>query len=66
MQKEDFQEYLQEHLKPPNMGPYKVLRTVRKIYKKSAPIQGDMHMKFIDTFAKMNTHSATIPGDLPF
>ena len=53
VKKEDFQEYLQEHsnLKPPNIGPYKVLKAIKKMNKNSSTIPGDLPMKIISSFA---------------
>ena len=53
VKKEHFEEYLKQHSKekPPNIGPYKVYRTIKKMNKNSATIPGDLPMKIISKFA---------------
>ena len=48
-----FSEYLQQHneQKPPNIGPYKVFRTIRKMNRNSATVPGDLPIKLISRFA---------------
>ena len=50
---QDISEYLKQHNneKPPNIGPYRVFRTLRKMNRKAATIPGDLPMKIISTFA---------------
>ena len=49
---EDFEEYLNEiSSKPPNVGPYKVLKTIRKMRKNASTVKGDLPMKIISEFA---------------
>ena len=51
---EHFEEYLQKNSteKPPNIGPYLVYRTIRKMNKNSATIPGDLPMKLISKYAE--------------
>ena len=48
-----FGEYLQEHRnkKPPNVGPYRVFRTLKKMNRNAATVPGDLPMKIISIFA---------------
>ena len=50
---EHFVEYLQENRqeKPPNIGPYLVYRSIKKMNKKSATLPGDLPMKLISKYA---------------
>ena len=49
---EDFSEYLANiSTKPPNIGPYKVLKTIKKMRKNACTIKGDLPMKVISEFA---------------
>ena len=53
VQNEHFGEYLKQHSnqKPPNIGPYRVFRTIKKMNKNAATVPGDLPMKVIATFA---------------
>ena len=53
VQYEDFKDYLEsnKHLKPPNIGPYKILKTIKKMNTKSATVSGDLPIKIINRFA---------------
>ena len=48
-----FGEYSQQHQdkKPPNIGPYKVFRTLKKMNRNVATVPGDLPMKILSTFA---------------
>ena len=50
---EHFKSYIEsnKHLKPPNIGPYKIFKTIKKMNKKSATVPGDLPMRIIDGFA---------------
>ena len=50
---EHFQKYLEKHksLKPPNIGPYKVFKAIKKMNRNSAAVPGDLPIKLIDRFA---------------
>ena len=49
---ENFEEYLKNiSSKPPNIGPFKVLKTIRKMRKNAATVKGDLPMKIISEFA---------------
>ena len=49
---EDFSEYLANiSTKPPNIGPYKVLKTIKKMRKNACTIKGDLPMKVSSEFA---------------
>ena len=49
---EHFSQYLGNNdLKPPNIGPYKVFKTIKKMNQRCATVQGDLPMKLIVTFA---------------
>ena len=49
---EDFCEYLNNNQKkPPNVGPYKVFKAIKKMNKNCATVQGDLQMKVISTYA---------------
>ena len=50
---EDFQKYLDRnaHFKPPNISPFKVLKTIKKMNQNAATVPGDLPMKIISKFA---------------
>ena len=49
---EDFEKYLNNIItKPPNIGPYKVTKTIRSMRKNAATVEGDLPMKIISEFA---------------
>ena len=50
---EHFKEYLEEHSsqEAPNIGPYKIFKTIKKMNKNSAAVPGDLPMKLICRFA---------------
>ena len=49
---EHFSQYLDStNEKPPNIGPYKVFKTIKKMNQKCATVKGDIPMKLIVTFA---------------
>ena len=52
VKKEDFCEYLKSiNEKPPNIGPYKVFKAIKKMNQNCATVLGDLPMKLISTFA---------------
>ena len=51
VQKNDFEEFLKNVPPPPNIGPFKVLKTIRKMRKNVATVKGDFPMKIISEFA---------------
>ena len=52
VKKEDFEDYLKNvSSKPPNIGPYKVLKSIKKMRKNAATVKGDLPMKIISEFA---------------
>ena len=52
VKKEDFEDYLKNvSSKPPNIGPYKVLKSIKKMRKNAAKVKGDLPMKIISEFA---------------
>ena len=50
---DDFKDYIEsnKHLKPPNIGPYKIFKTIKKMNTKSATVPGDLPIKIISRFA---------------
>ena len=48
-----FENYLtsNKHEMPPNVGPYKVLKTIKKMNKRASSVPGDIPMKIIQKFA---------------
>ena len=52
MRDEDFKDYLKNvSSKPPNVGPYKVCKTIKKMKKNVATVKGDLPMKIISEFS---------------
>ena len=50
---EDFKDFLEKHgsANPPNVGPFKVFKTIKKMNKKAATVPGDLPIKLIQIFA---------------
>ena len=50
---DDFKDFLTIHggESPPNVGPFKVFKTIKKMNKKAATVPGDLPMKLIQMFA---------------
>ena len=56
VKEEDFQDFLKNITTvPPNVGPFKVLKTIRKMKKNVATVKGDLPMKIISEFADIFT-----------
>ena len=53
VKEEDFKDYLEKNRsqKPPNITPYKVLKTIKKMNKNSSTVPGDLPMRIISLFS---------------